>query len=275
MGDRVTGNDDQLIAARRVLLDALDILAAHVDSLVLIGAQAIYEHTGPGSLFVPPTTTDADFALDGDLLGSSPEIASLLASAGFKVGQPGHWVNAQGLAVDLMVAPHQSGRRKASARAAHLEHHSNDTARIGPGLAAAITDNSLCEIVAFDPGDPRRRSVRVAGPGALLVAKVIKINDRLGDAARGQQTRVIDKDALDLLRILQAVSTEDLADSLRQHAPESAAGVDTATALRVVREDLDGAQRIGELAQVAALGDPTTKPSYVALAGELLHTIRT
>ncbi len=50
----------EYIEARRTLLDALDALAPHRDSLVLIGAQAVYLHTGSTGLSVPPMTTDAD-----------------------------------------------------------------------------------------------------------------------------------------------------------------------------------------------------------------------
>jgi F0F1-type ATP synthase delta subunit len=46
--------------------------------------------------------------------------------------------------------------------------------------------------------------VRVAGPAALLVAKVHKIADREGS------DRQSDKDALDVLRLLRGTKTEDL-----------------------------------------------------------------
>ena len=38
--------DPQYVRARCVLLDAADALAAHLDSVVLVGAQAVYLHTG-------------------------------------------------------------------------------------------------------------------------------------------------------------------------------------------------------------------------------------
>ena len=47
----------EYIQARRTLLDALDALQSHRDSLVLIGAQAVYLHTGSTGLRVPPMTT--------------------------------------------------------------------------------------------------------------------------------------------------------------------------------------------------------------------------
>ena len=90
----------EYIEARRTLLDALDALdalAPHRDSLVLIGAQAVYLHTGSTGLSVPPMTTDADLALNTDLLADDPEIAALLRAAGFEnKQQPGHWENPQG-----------------------------------------------------------------------------------------------------------------------------------------------------------------------------------
>ena len=50
----------------------------------------------------------------------------------------------------------------------------------------------------------------VAGPAALLVAKVHKIAER----TTGTADRVSDKDALDLLRLLQATDTATLAARL-------------------------------------------------------------
>ncbi len=101
----------EYIEARRTLLDALDALESHRDSLVLIGAQSVYLHTGSTGLSVPPMTTNADLALNTDLLADDPEIATLLHAAGFEnKQQPGHWGNPQGIALDLRVAPHQSNR---------------------------------------------------------------------------------------------------------------------------------------------------------------------
>lgn len=38
--------DPRYVAARRVLLDALTVLASHGDAIILAGAQAVYLHTG-------------------------------------------------------------------------------------------------------------------------------------------------------------------------------------------------------------------------------------
>lgn len=66
-----------------------------------------------------------------------------------------------------------------------------------------LAEHDICSLTP----DIDRRIVRakVAGPGALLVSKMFKISERRGSA------RASDKDALDVLRILQAVPTDDLA----------------------------------------------------------------
>lgn len=53
----------EYVLARFVLLDALQALGPHLDAVVLVGAQAVYFHTGNVELIVVPTTTDADLAL--------------------------------------------------------------------------------------------------------------------------------------------------------------------------------------------------------------------
>lgn len=90
-------------------------------------------------------------------------------------------------------------------RAARLPGHDNRAARIVRGLDGVIADADAMSVAALDPSDMRVFEMRVAGPAALLVAKVHKIQDRAGTA------RATDKDALDILRILRGTSTTDLA----------------------------------------------------------------
>lgn len=52
----------EYITARRVLLDALSALQGHINHLILVGAQAVYHHTGETELNVALSTTDADKA---------------------------------------------------------------------------------------------------------------------------------------------------------------------------------------------------------------------
>lgn len=44
------------VRARRALLDAADAIAVHLDSVVLVGAQAVYLHTGVADLFARAVT---------------------------------------------------------------------------------------------------------------------------------------------------------------------------------------------------------------------------
>ncbi|MFI6031220.1 hypothetical protein [Amycolatopsis magusensis] len=224
-------------AARTVLLDALEALGPHRDNMVLVGAQAVYLHTGSGELAQPPMTTDADLALDTSALAPSPEIPSTLLDAGFRRGkQPGSWLGEGNVAVDIMVVPHQSGRAKKGARASHNPPHDKCMARITPGLEPALVDNAPHWISGLAADDPRRVEVKVAGAAAPLVAKAIKIDERLADAAGGTSARLKEKDALDLFRLLQAMELDDLLDGFRLHLADNFARTVTQRGSAVLRE---------------------------------------
>lgn len=75
--------DELYVIARRVLLDALEALESHRDAAILVGAQAIYLHTGDVELAVAEYTTDADLALDPALLDKIPPLERGLQKAGF------------------------------------------------------------------------------------------------------------------------------------------------------------------------------------------------
>lgn len=53
------------------------------------------------------------------------------------------------------------------------------TARIARGLEPAMVDHERVAIGALEPSDARTFDLGIAGPSALLVAKVIKIIERL------------------------------------------------------------------------------------------------
>jgi predicted amino acid dehydrogenase len=100
-------NDNLLVRARSVLLDALDALAEHHDSVIVIGAQAIYLHTGDAPVAVAEATKDSDLAVDVRALRQDPLIDAAMEHAGFVLdpvsGQPGAWISPDGIPVDLMV----------------------------------------------------------------------------------------------------------------------------------------------------------------------------
>ena len=196
--------------ARRALLDALDALAHHRDSLILVGAQAVYLHAGDADLAVAPYTKDADLAIDPRRLRDHPALADALLDAGFHAGdQPGIWRTQTMAQVDLLVPDSLGGSGRH--RGADLEGHGRRAARRVVGLEGALVDNTTMSLTSLDPSDERSVAIRVAGPAALLVSKLHKLGER-----RGQPDRLADKDALDVYRLLVTVSTADLANGLRR-----------------------------------------------------------
>ncbi|MFD8494468.1 hypothetical protein [Amycolatopsis sp. NPDC059657] len=262
-------------AARTVLLDALEALSSHLPSIVLVGAQGVYLHTGSAELAQPPMTTDADLALDTSALADEPEITSALKSAGFTPGRnPGSWLSRTGIAVDLMVVPAQSGTTKKDARAARISPHARDTARITPGLEPALVDHCLQVITALEPTDPRQIELKVAGPAALLIAKSIKIAERIADAEAGKSERLKEKDALDMFRLLQAIETEDLARGIQKHFADPQAAEVSRRGLAAMRHHGTTTRSpMPELATRAASGDSTVALSFVTLTLDLLDAV--
>ena len=85
-------NRQEYVDARRVLLDALTGLQAHLDAFVLIGAQAVYLRTIDRIPGYQPFTTDADLVFDPERLADTPLLGDAMTSAGFVFsGQPGIW----------------------------------------------------------------------------------------------------------------------------------------------------------------------------------------
>ncbi|MQY19606.1 hypothetical protein [Nocardia macrotermitis] len=265
----------EYVAARRVLLDALVALEDHLDNLILVGAQAIYYHAGSADLNVPLMTTDADLTVDTRGLADAPEIGGVMRAAGFTPGpNPGHWVAASNVAVDLMVVPHQAGTVKASARAARITPHDKLTARIARGLEPALVDNEIVSIAAFEPDDSRKHCLRVAGPAALVTAKAIKVGERLGQVDR-QPDRLKEKDALDIFRLLQAIEVSDLVNGFEKHREDEYAAAATADALDILRaHGTTPSKQLAQLAAVAAQDDPIVAPAFAALVDELLDALQ-
>jgi len=78
MPTRTPGVPDPLyVRARAALLDAVEALSTHRDAIVLVGAQAIYLHSGDADLAVAAYTTDADFAVRPDELADAALMAHL------------------------------------------------------------------------------------------------------------------------------------------------------------------------------------------------------
>ena len=87
--------DPIYVAARRALLDLLEGLGPQRAAVILVGAQAVYLHTGEADFAVAPFTKDADLVLDRNRLLDSPLLTETLAKSGFVPGEhPGIWLAA-------------------------------------------------------------------------------------------------------------------------------------------------------------------------------------
>ncbi len=262
--------DPLYVRARAALLDAVEALGAHLDAVVLVGAQAIYLHTGDAELAVAEYTTDADFAISPVELAGAPLIDDLLEDAGFTAREhPGGWRSPEGTYVDLMVPEALAGP---GSRGARLGPHGKRAARRAKGLEGALVDRDRHTIGALDPGDPREVSIWVAGPGALLVAKIHKIAERV-DA----RDRVRDKDALDVLRLLRAIDTDVLAGRVRSLLDHELARPITEEASRLLpvlfaEPDSDG---VHMAVRAAGAGEDaaTIAASLVALVEDLRNSL--
>lgn len=265
------GEPDPLyVLARRVLLDGLEALNPHIDALIVVGAQAVYEHTGATTLAVAELTTDADVAVAPKLLAETPEIVQLLLSRDFEFqGDPGKWMTADGVQFDLLVPEGVAG---AGRRGARLAGHGKRAARQAKGLEGALVDNEVRELGALDPTDPRTFRVAVAGPAALLVAKVHKIAERVG-----VPDRLVDKDALDILRLLRAVPTDGLAMALARLRTTEVSRTVTTEAIELGRELLADTNAAGVAMAVRAAGpaedSEAIAASVVALWGDLVRAL--
>lgn len=235
--------DPRYVAARRVLLDALDGLREQLDATVLVGAQAVYLRADGGALPVAPFTMDGDLVLDPELLGATPELEEAMDGAGFRLKEidghvePGIWLASASIngdrieiPVDLIVpdavAP-PGGRR-----GARLPVHGRRATRRIRGLEAALVDRSPMEVEALDPSDRRVRTVQVAGVAALLVAKAHK----LGERTDGKPNRLKDKDALDVLRLMRASDPVVVAATLADLMRSGRAGESTSAGLERLTE---------------------------------------
>lgn len=269
-----TGGSDALVLARSTLLDALIALRQHRESVVVIGAQAVYLHTGSVQVAVAEATKDSDVGIDLRTLGDDPLIDEAMRRAGFHQdlvhGQPGSWLSPSGIPVDLMVPDAIAGSGRRSVQA---PPHDKRALRRAVGLEAAIVDNSQMTIRALAAEDDREVEARVAGPAALLVAKLHKLGERQERAPE----RLVDKDAYDVYRLLVAVPTEAFRSALTRLLTDELAGNVTNAAINYFAELFGMVDGVGSIMAGRAeelVGDPAVvSAACAALAGDLLASI--
>lgn len=182
--------------------------------------------------------------------------------------QPGLWFTPDGIEIDFLVPSSIAGSGR---RGVDLgPRHDRLAAMRAGGLGAALVDNAPRRIEALDPADRRSTTIAVAGPAALLIAKLHKIGER----ADGPPARLLRKDASDLFLLLRAVETEALAATIQRLRQEPSTASTTESALRYLRGlfTRSTAAGIGLLrSAVAGIEDEQiTAASCIALATDLL-----
>jgi hypothetical protein len=273
----VFGANSTDVVARRALMGTLETLQPHLDSLILVGAQAVYLKSNHIELPLAPATSDADIAFDTRSLEVSPEIGKPLREAGYSPNEtaknPGHWINAEGVPLDLF-QPRILSNRGAQSRSANLGPHGQDLLRIIDGLNSALVDNSVLTINSFETQDIRSFEIKVAGPAALIIAKTAKISDRL----RGSDHRLISKDAHDIYRLLLATQTVTLSQLFQEFlsnpisSAEAKAALNAFAQLFAKSQDASGNKLVADAAKGVDNAD-LLKASAWALASDLVDQL--
>lgn len=269
--------DDLFVRSRAALLDAIEALHEHRKSVIVIGAQAVYLRTAATQVAIAEATKDSDLALDPRSLSDDPRIEAAMIDAGFKRDpdkqQPGAWLSEDQIPVDLMVPERLAGSGGKQSRGARIPPHHKHATRRAKGLEAALIDNSSLQITSLDPDDTRRYDVLVAGPAALIIAKLHKIGERA--EAPG---RLVDKDAHDLYRILIATTTEHLASSFTMLRSDDLADAVTEEAIDLLASlfasgpDAVGSAMAGRTEE--GVGEPETVANQTSiLAADLIEAL--
>jgi hypothetical protein len=225
--------------ARTALLNAVDVIRPYAQP-TLVGGQALHLHTaGKVDINTPELTVDADLMLEPALVQAPPPpLEEVLTKARFTPldpSRPGLWQQLVtvpefqepvSVEVDLMVPASLTAGR----RGARLGGHGKHVAAKTPGLDGVLVDRAPQLIRSLREGDAREYTLDVAGPGALFNAKMFKIRDRLRDGG----SRVKNKDAADVLRLLIATETDTLAGTLKRLLADGRSSQESAEALNIL-----------------------------------------
>ena len=133
-----------------------------------------------------------------------------------------------------------------------------------------MVDHVHMRVGALNADDTRVHVVNVASPAALLVAKLYKLGER-----QEQPTRLADKDAHDIYRLLAALPLDRFVESLRRLVDDPLAGAVTRRALQFLQLLFaDSADALGSVMAGRAeegIGDPdVVSASAAALAQDLI-----
>lgn len=208
--------------SRRAIISVVEVLAAHAESLTLVGAHAVLLRTM--DLDVPRMPTgDGDLGVTPGLVGDVPSIETLLADAGYEhrtTARPGLWgrepfeesdgTRSYREKIDLL-APHGlSGTESRTKRGVPALQSAHGKLAVGNALGLELAAFNRSRLTITDFADPRLSAeIFVAEIPALILAKGSKVGERLREPRKGS---VRDKDLGDLWRLM---AVADLVETSR------------------------------------------------------------
>lgn len=222
--------------SRRAIINVVEVLSVHSESLTLVGAHAVLLRTK--DLDVPRMPTgDGDLGVTPGLVGDLPSIEALLANAGYEhrtTARPGLWgrepydepdgTRSFREKIDLL-APHGlSGTASRSKRGVPVLQPAHGKLSVGNalGLELAAFNRSIVSITDF--ADPRLGAeIHVAEIPALILAKGSKIGERLREPRKGP---VLDKDLGDLWRLMAVADPAETAAVIAEFVDHPEVGDD-------------------------------------------------
>lgn len=220
--------------SRRAIINVLEVLAEHTDSLTLVGAHAVLLRTVDLDVPMAPTG-DGDLGVTPNLVGDVPSIEELLTGAGYEHrtdARPGLWgrtayVDGNGVRqfrekIDLLTGRELSGAVGRQRRGVPLLQGKHGRLTVGNarGLELSALDRSPMRIADF--ADPSLGvEANVAGIPALICAKAFKVGERLDKPRQGA---VRDKDIGDLWRLMAATAIDETIDTFERYAADPVIG---------------------------------------------------
>lgn len=198
--------------SRRAIINVVGVLAAHADSLTLVGAHAVLLRTM--DLDVPQmATSDGDLGVTPGLVGDLPSIQWLLKGAGYEhrtTARPGLWgrepynesdgTRSFREKIDLLSPHGLSGAVSRNKRGVPVLQSAHGKLAVGNVLGLELAAFNRSSMTITDFADPELTTViHVAEVPALILAKGSKIGERLRDPRKGA---VRDKDLGDLWRLM-------------------------------------------------------------------------
>ncbi len=222
--------------SRRAIINVVDVLAAHGESLTLVGAHAVLLRTM--DLDVPRMPTgDGDLGVTPGLVGDLPSIENLLAEAGYEhrtTARPGMWGRepygeADGTGsfrekIDLL-APHGlSGTASRSKRGVPALQPAHGKLAVGNARGLELAAFNRSRMTITDLADARLSAeIHVAEVPALILAKGSKVGERLGEPRKGA---VRDKDFGDLWRLMAVADPGETARVIAEFLDHPEVGAD-------------------------------------------------